>query len=147
MQGALGSIPCWGSRAHRWQPSVHTPQLKIPHATEKIRDLKCNQINIFLKNLFEFSLFCTMNAGVSWHGVGGVGGRVVGWREQAGPSPGSAPALLCGCWQVPFLLWAPVSSASRTKAPEGTSQERRQGHRGETGTFSQVSLGQEASSG
>ena len=85
-----------------------------------------------------------MNAGVSWPRGGGW---VVGWREQAGPSPGSAPTLLCGCWQVPFLFWAPVSSASRTKAPEGTSQERRQGHRDETGTFSQVSLGQEASSG
>lgn len=73
----------------------------------------------------------------------------MGWREQAGPSSGSAPAWLCGCLQVPFLLWArtPGSSASRTKAPEGTSQERRQGHRDETGSFSQVSLGREASSG
>lgn len=81
--GALGSIPCGGSRSHRQQPRVHTPQLKIPQATEKIRDPECSQINIFLKNLFEFSLFGTMNAGVSRHGVGGGAGLWGGGSRQA----------------------------------------------------------------
>lgn len=123
--GSAGSIPGWGSRSHRRQPRVHMPQVQISPATGQIRDPECSQINIFLKDLSEFSLLCTTNARVSRHGAGGVG-----WREQAGPNPGSAPTLLCGCCQVPFLLWARVSSASRTKAPEGTSRERSQGHRG-----------------
>ena len=39
--GGLGSIPGQGTRSHMPQLRVYTPQLKIPQATTKDKDLAC----------------------------------------------------------------------------------------------------------
>ena len=40
-EGNWGSIPGQGTRVYMLQLRVHMPQLKIPHATMKIKDPTC----------------------------------------------------------------------------------------------------------
>ena len=96
------------------------PQVQISPATGKIRDPECSQINTFLKTSPSFPCSAQRMPGRAGTGQEGWGGV----SRQA-----RIPVLRLRCCVAAGKSLS-FSSASRTKAPEGTSRERSQGHRG-----------------
>lgn len=82
----------------------------------------------------ELSSFCSMNASAV---LEGQESKVVGWKEQSAGGPGCASPLLCGCRQVPFLLWASISPFCTMKGLEGDSPGEKTGHGGMEGQGAQ----------